>query len=95
MIKFLKGLHQGDSLSPCLFIFVIDVFARILKRASNLDIIEGIGSHPSFICIESLLCWDTLIFYVMRDDSVKALKAILLRFEDASGFKVNFTKDFL
>jgi len=37
-----KGLRQGDPLSPLLFNLVIDIFTRMLLKATNSDIIQGL-----------------------------------------------------
>jgi hypothetical protein len=41
----LKGLRQGDSLSPMLFNIVDDMLAIMIKRAKNDGIIEGVIPH--------------------------------------------------
>ena len=37
-----KGLRQGDHLSPLLFNLVVDVFTKMLIKAANLGLIEGL-----------------------------------------------------
>ena len=37
-----KGLRQGEALAPLLFNLVADVFTRILKKAANYGLINGL-----------------------------------------------------
>jgi retron-type reverse transcriptase len=41
----LKGLRQGDPLSPILFNIVVDMLAIMIERAKNDYLIEGVISH--------------------------------------------------
>jgi hypothetical protein len=41
----LKGLRQGDPLSPMLFNIVADMLAIMIKRAKNDGLIEGVIPH--------------------------------------------------
>jgi hypothetical protein len=41
----MKGLHQGDPLSPMLFNIVVDMLAILIDRAKNDGQIAGIVPH--------------------------------------------------
>jgi hypothetical protein len=41
----LKGLWQGDPLSPMLFNIVVDMLAIMIKHAKNDCLIEGVIPH--------------------------------------------------
>jgi hypothetical protein len=41
----LKGLRQGDPLSPMLFNIVADMLAIMIERAKNNGLIEGVIPH--------------------------------------------------
>jgi hypothetical protein len=45
-IKHAKGLHQGDPLSPMLFIIAIDPLQRLLDRATEVGLLTPIGAEP-------------------------------------------------
>ena len=92
-IKCRQGLRQGDPLSLALFILVTDVLSRILKQAGLKGIIEGISTKLTFSNLRSQdFDDDTLLFCASKKESVIAIKAILLGFEQASGLHNNFQK---
>lgn len=41
----LKGLTQGDPMSPILFNIVADMLALIIRRASEKDLVGGLVQH--------------------------------------------------
>lgn len=90
-------MRQGDPLSPLLFLLAaedlnimmkalmeIGLFTRYKLRLNN----EVSISHLQFAD-------DTLLLSVKSWANVRALKAVLLLFEDVSGLKVNFHKSML
>ena len=90
-IKCRRGLHQGDPLSPYLFIIVADVLQRLIQRASR----NGDLCHPldaSLPCPVLQYADDTLI--LMRGDvpSMTFLKSLLDDFSAATGLEINFHK---
>jgi hypothetical protein len=40
-----KGVRQGDSLSPTLFNFVVDILTRMIIRAQENNLITGLISR--------------------------------------------------
>lgn len=89
-----KGRDKVILLSPSLFILVVDILAKILRRAGSLGLIEGIESQKDYVIFWAcnLYIDDTLLFYVAKMGSVLSIKGILLAFEGASGLKINIYK---
>jgi hypothetical protein len=49
-----KGLRQGDPLSPLLFNLVVDVFTRMLNKASDKGYVTGLMSSMNSAGVVSL-----------------------------------------
>lgn len=53
-----KGLRQGDSLSPYLFLFFVEGLSRSLKRAADENMILGCKIHENAPTVTHLLFVD-------------------------------------
>jgi hypothetical protein len=87
----MKGLRQGDPLSPMLFNIVADVLPILIERAKS----DGQGVIPYLIDGGlSILQYadDTILFMDHNLEKAHNLKLILAASEQLSGLKINFHK---
>ena len=88
-----KGLRQGDPLAPYLFIMVGELLSRLLTRARELSIIDGIQLSNETEPISHLQYADDTILLVKNNEkSVRGVQYVLQLFQIISGLKVNFSK---
>lgn len=64
-----RGLRQGDPLSPLLFSLSVDVLGRLLKRAANMGVIEGVSIGKEKINLTHLQFADDTILFSNGDES--------------------------
>ena len=88
-----KGLRQGDPLSPLLFNLVGDAFTRILDRAANKCLVQGVlqDFRPGGI-LSLQYADDTILFSSVDKSHLWNLKHSIMWFEQLSGMRVNFHK---
>jgi hypothetical protein len=90
-IQIKRGLHQGDPLSPLLFLVVVDVLQQIIKHFSR----EGHLLHP---IVDDTLCPiiqyadDILILIQGCPIQARLLKEILDTFSASTGLTINYEK---
>lgn len=90
------SLKQGNPLSPLLFILVTYVLNRMLRLATNNNLIHGIKfprNGPEVLNIQ--YADDTLLFMEASESGLINLKRIICCFQTALGLKINFTKSSL
>jgi hypothetical protein len=92
----LCGLRQGDPLSPLLFVVVMEALSRMLIAAMDQGNLIGssVRSKDSDALVVNylLLADDTLIFCGVQEEQIRHLRCIFLRFEVASGLRINLGK---
>ena len=92
----LRGLRQGDPLSPYLFVIGMEAFSHLLKQAvqgnylsgSRIDERGGVEMYISHL----LYVNDTLLFCEANKDQLKFLSWILMWFEVLSSLRINLNK---
>jgi hypothetical protein len=86
-----RGLRQGDSLSPILFILAIDPLQRIIGRAIHSSVLSHVlPKSATLYC--SLYADDAGLFAKPSASDLYALRRILQTFSDCSGLKFNMSK---
>jgi hypothetical protein len=84
---------QGDTISPLLFDFIVDVLAAILDAASSARHVQGVVPHPVPEGVTHLqYANDTIMLFQNEPNSIINVKFLLLSFELLSGLKINFLK---
>ena len=91
-----RGLRQEDLLSPLLFLVMMEVFSRTVKRMEGANLLSGfrvdgrrgIGESVSHL----LFADDTILFCVAKVEQVLHVRLLLLCFQAVTGLKVNIAK---
>jgi len=90
-IKHLRGVRQGDSLSPMLFIIAMDVLHRLFIKASHDGVFRKL--EPFEVRYQCSMHRDDVILFIRPTvQEARAVKRILTIFGEASGLKTNLSK---
>jgi hypothetical protein len=91
-----RGLRQGDPLSPLLFLLVMEILSRMLKKVESEGHIQGFsagGNANSGLRISHLLyADDTILFCDANMTQMLYIRMVLTCFEAATGLQVNMAK---
>ena len=91
-----RGLRQGDPLAPLLFLLIMEVLSRILKKTENCGLLRGFHVGPSNsigVRISHLLfANDTILFCDASRDQLLSIRLALTCFQAFTGLKVNARK---
>lgn len=88
-----RGLRQGDPLSPYLFLFCVEGFSALLKKAQQEKEICGVSFGNTRPHVTHLLfADDSIVFLEGSQSNLESLRNILQVYEEASGQRVNMQK---
>lgn len=92
--KLERGLRQGDSLSPFLFVLVVDVLNLLIEKETNLNLWYGIEvcKNGPIILFHLQFADDTVLFSSPDPQSLHNIRKVLILFQLASGLQINFHK---
>ena len=86
--KVLKGVAQGDALSPFLFILVIESLACAVRQDSKVIGFQAFGQNKKVAMVAD----DSLFYLKCEQDSLIRFRNILEHFQFVSGLKINYDK---
>jgi hypothetical protein len=90
-IKHAKGLHQGDPLSPMLFIMTMDLLQKLLDMTTQEGLLTPIGSDPIKMRT-SLYADDAMLFVRPIAMDISNLQHLMHQFGVTTGLRTNIEK---
>jgi hypothetical protein len=91
-----RGLRQGDPISPYLFLICAEAFSCLLNAADEDGRLEGVRVAKEASSFNHLMFTDdSLILLKVNEDSIVHLLQILELYESCSGQNVNIDKSSL
>ncbi|KAK4392766.1 putative mitochondrial protein [Sesamum angolense] len=88
-----RGLHQGDPLSPYLFLLCIESLSSLFRVASESGVVLGVAVCRGAPRISHLLfADDTMVFCLASPQTIQHVRLILDMYRLASGQKINLQK---
>jgi len=88
-----RGLRQGDSIAPFLFLIVAQGLAGLVKQATRKNLFKGLKVRDKKVEVNLLqFADDTLFVCESNVQNITCIKAMLRCFELSSSLRVNFHK---
>lgn len=90
-IRHMRGLRQGDPLSPMLFIIIMDVLSSLFKEVERCGLLQSLDNDK--IKSRILVYADDVVLFIKPQDlELRCTKVILDCFGEASGLVANMQK---
>ncbi|GKV48207.1 hypothetical protein SLEP1_g55033 [Rubroshorea leprosula] len=91
-----KGIRQGDSLSPFLFLIVAEGLNGMVTAAIEKKLYKGVTMGSGEVMVSHLQFADDIIFFgEATEENIWAIKCIVRSFELVSGLKINYTSQLM
>ncbi|KAL6210288.1 hypothetical protein ACLB2K_015521 [Fragaria x ananassa] len=93
MVQQQRGLRQGDSISPYLFLLCAEAFSLLIMEAEARGHLHGVKICPRAPTISHLLfADDSFVFFRATEEECETVREVLLKYEMVTGQQVNFQK---
>jgi hypothetical protein len=86
-----RGLHQGDALSPLLFVLVVEVLDALFRKAGDCHLLQSLGLR-TLPHRASLYADDLVLLLYPRQQDLLLLRQVVEIFEGASSLGCNLSK---
>jgi mannosylglycoprotein endo-beta-mannosidase len=90
-VQLARGVRQGDSLSPTLYILAMDSVHAIIQWAGDHGLLSDLGLHRA-VPGTSIYADDVVLFFRPLPQDMEVIAAALQLFAHASGLHINLQK---
>ena len=91
-----EGVETRGLLSPLLFLVMMEVFSKMIKRVEGASLLRGFkadGRRGGGVCVSHLLfADDTILFCDANEEQILHVWMLFLCFQAVTGLKVNTVK---
>jgi len=88
-----EAFRQGDPLSPYIYIICVEVLSRLLRKAQQDGLIQGVSIATNAPAISHLFyADDSILFCRAKIEEVETIMSILQLYQNFSGQKINLDK---